>query len=164
MKKGNWSAGDLTKLFVSLLACLGAGFVGSVFTIPAITGWYAAINKPWFTPPDWLFGPAWTFLFILMAFALFFVWRKGFAEKNVKTAVALFALQLVLNVLWSLAFFGLQSPALGFAVIIALWLSIFATITYFRKVSRSAGLLLAPYIAWVSFAACLNLAVWMLNP
>lgn len=158
------SPSNFAKLFVSLVVCFAAAAIGSVFTLPSITTWYSALVRPFFTPPNWLFGPAWAILYFLMAIALFLVWRKGLGVKGVKKAMAIFAVQLVLNVLWSLAFFGLHSPMLGFAVIVLLWISILATILSFRKISVRAAWLLVPYICWVSFAACLNAVVWMLNP
>jgi len=154
---------DLVKLAASVGVCLAAGAIGSFATISNISTWYAALQKPWFTPPNWLFGPAWTTLYVLMGVALFLVWKKGFESKGVKTAVGVFAVQLVLNVLWSVAFFGMQSPLLGLVVIALLWLAIAASIYVFWKISRPAAALLVPYIAWVSFAAFLNYSVWLLN-
>ncbi len=160
-----------------------AGVVGMVFTAPAISsGWYAALEKPALNPPNWIFGPVWVFLFALMGIALFLVWQRhssiflkseqarlpayGGNERMVRTwrlAVFVFAFQLSLNVLWSMMFFGLQSPAGAFAIIVSLWFAILASILAFWKISRPAAWLLVPYILWVSFAGYLNYAIWMLN-
>jgi tryptophan-rich sensory protein len=125
--------------------------------------WYQQIRKPPFSPPDWAFGPVWTALYAMMAVAAWLVWRKGDAAgRNV--ALALFGLQLALNAAWSPIFFGLRSFGGAFAVIVALCLAIAATLVAFLRVSMPAGLLLAPYLAWVSFATVLNFASWRLNP
>ncbi|HLD58372.1 MAG TPA: TspO/MBR family protein [archaeon] len=151
------------KLIVSILLCEAAGIIGSVFTIPAISGWYAGLQKPFFVPPNWVFAPAWTILFLLMGLSLYLVWEKGFKEKKAKIAIVFFIIQLALNVLWSALFFGLKSPFLAFVGIIFLWVYIAITIFEFRRISKKAALLLLPYIAWVSFAALLNYFVWILN-
>lgn len=140
-----------------------AGIIGSFFTSPSIPTWYATLAKPELAPPNWVFAPVWTTLFLLMGVAAFLVWRRGFGRRDVKRALALFAFQLVLNTLWSIIFFGLQHPKGAFIEIIFLWLAIAATIGAFARVSRAAAWLLAPYIAWVSFAAYLNYALWTLN-
>ena len=149
------------KLLASVILCQAAGLVGSVFTFPSIPTWYATLVKPWFTPPNWVFGPAWTTLFLLMGISLYLVWQKGLAKN--KAAISLFGAQLGLNVLWSVLFFGLQSPFLAFAEIIVLWIFILLTIIKFYKIDRKAAYMLVPYIAWVTFAASLNYFVWMLN-
>jgi len=141
----------------------GAGIFGSVFTASSIPTWYATLARPEFAPPNWIFAPVWTTLFLLMGIAAFLVWRKGIGRTDVKIALGIFAVQLVLNVLWSVIFFGLQNPGGAFVEIIVLWLAIVATIITFVKISRPAAWLLAPYIAWVSFAAYLNYSFWMLN-
>lgn len=151
------------KLLVSILVCQIAGFIGSYFTAPAISGWYAELNKPFFTPPDWLFAPAWITLYFLMGVSLYIVWNKGLESRQSKIAVIIFAIQLVLNTLWSLIFFGLQAPLFAFIWIILLLVAIFATIFYFYRISRPAAYLLVPYILWVSFAAVLNFAIYYLN-
>lgn len=155
---------DVVKLIVAIVLCQLAGFLGSFFTSPNIPTWYASINKPAFNPPNWLFAPVWTTLFLLMGIALYLVWVKGFKKPVVKKAVAIFVIQFILNILWSLLFFGLQNPFYGFVEIIVLWIAIAATIWMFKKVDRRAAMLLIPYIAWVSFAALLNYYIWMLNP
>lgn len=153
----------ILKLLVSILLCEAAGIIGSVFTFPAIQGWYASINKPFFVPPNWVFAPAWTLLFLLMGISLYFSWEHGFKEKKAKIAGSLFAVQLILNIFWSVLFFGLQNPLAAFIEIIFLWLAILATILAFWKISKKAALLLLPYLAWVSFASLLNYFVWILN-
>jgi benzodiazapine receptor len=106
-------ARDITKLVVSIVACQAAGAIGSIFTTPAIPTWYAALEKPFFTPPNWLFAPAWITLYLLMAIAAFLVWRQGLGQKGVNSALLVFLVQLVLNALWSVVFFGLHSPLWG---------------------------------------------------
>jgi benzodiazapine receptor len=155
--------GDVVKLVVSLLACQAAGAIGSVFTTGAIPTWYASLEKPFFTPPNWLFAPAWIILYILMAIAAFIIWRKGFAQAGVRCALIVFLVQLVLNALWSVIFFGLHSPLWGIVVIVALWIAILITTIKFFKLSVTAGALMLPYILWVSFASALNVAIYMLN-
>jgi translocator protein len=152
------------QLILCLLIPLAAGFVGSAFTTPSIPTWYAALNKPSFNPPNWIFAPVWTTLFILMGIALFIVWKKGIKTPGVKAAIVIFAVQLVLNTGWSLLFFGLHSPFYAFIEIIFLWLAIALTIVSFWKLSPAASLLLVPYLCWVSFASYLNFTVWRLNP
>jgi len=156
-------ARNIVKLVVSIVACQCAGVIGSVFTTPAIPNWYAALEKPFFTPPSWLFAPAWITLYLLMAIAAFLIWRKGLGEEGVKTALVIFLVQLVLNALWSVVFFGLQSPLYGMVVILLLWVAILLTIIKFFKLSTAAGALLLPYILWVSFASILNISIWVLN-
>jgi benzodiazapine receptor len=154
---------DIKKLIISIFICLFTGFTGSFFTLPAIPTWYATLQKPSFAPPNWVFFPTWTALFIMMGISLFLVWQKGCEDKKVKTALYLFVGQLILNVLWSVAFFGLRSPLLGLMEIIILWIAILATILSFMKLSRTAAYLLIPYILWVSFAAIVNFSTWRLN-
>ncbi|MEJ2354885.1 MAG: tryptophan-rich sensory protein [candidate division WOR-3 bacterium] len=155
--------GEVLILFSSIIICQLAGIIGSIFTTPAIPTWYANINKPTFRPPNWVFAPVWTTLFLLMGIALFLIWRKGLNEKDIKIAIAVFAFQLVLNTLWSFLFFGLKSPFAAFIEIIFLWVAILASIILFFRISRLAGALLIPYILWVSFASILNFSIWRLN-
>lgn len=140
-----------------------AGLVGSIFTAPGISGWYASLEKPFFTPPNWIFAPVWTTLFILMGIALYLVWEKGLEKKEVKIGVGIFGLQLMLNVIWSFLFFGLGNPFLALLEIFVLWATILATIAAFSRVSRKAAWLLAPYIVWVTLATFLNYGIWALN-
>lgn len=155
---------DLPKLVASILVCFLAAAIGSVFTSPQIDGWYAGLAKPWFAPPNWVFGPVWTTLYLLMGIALFLVWRKGLERPDVRLGVILFGVQLAVNAAWSLVFFGLQSPFAGLVCIVILWVLILATLVQFWKVDRIAGALLIPYLAWVSIATALNHAIWVLNP
>jgi tryptophan-rich sensory protein len=157
-------ARKIIRLVAAIVVCQLGGIVGSVFTVSAIPGWYAGLNKPFFNPPAWLFEPAWLTLYTLMGIALFLVWEKGFKEKENRQALQVFGLQLVFNAAWSIIFFGLHAVFIAFIEIIVLWVLILVTIIKFNKVSRKAALLLVPYIAWVSFAAVLNLFIWMLNP
>lgn len=154
---------DPLKLIIAIAVSELAGIVGSVFTTPSITGWYANLVKPQLAPPNWIFGPVWTTLFVLMGIAAFLVWRKGLNRRDVKIALGIFIGQLVLNTLWSVIFFGLHSPGGAFIEIIFLWLAILATIIAFARVFKPAAWLLAPYILWVSFAAYLNFMIWTLN-
>ena len=151
------------QLAVAVAVPLLAGAVGSVFTSPAISGWYAQLARPALSPPNWVFGPVWTTLFLMMGVAAFLVWRRGLAARAVRVALGVFVAQLVLNVLWSALFFGLRRPDLALAEIAVLWLAIAATILVFRPLSRLAACLLVPYLAWVSFASYLNFAFWRLN-
>ena len=155
---------DFIKFAASLGACYLAAFIGSIFTAPEISTWYATLVRPSFAPPDWLFGPVWTALYTMMGVSAYLVWREGLADPRVKVAMAVFAIQLAANVSWSAAFFGLRSPLAGLAVIIVLWALIALNIQKFREVSRTAGLLLIPYILWVTFAMVLNFSIWRLNP
>lgn len=152
---------------LGLVAAVGvselAGVVGSVFTISAIPTWYAGLAKPELNPPSWVFGPTWTMLYALMGVAAFLVWRAGWGKREVKLALGIFGLQLALNTIWSIIFFGLQSPGWALAEIAFLWVAIFATIIVFSRVSRPAAGLLVPYILWVSFAGYLNFMIWRLN-
>jgi len=151
------------KLIISILICQGAGVVGSLFTSPAISTWYATIQKPSFNPPNWIFAPVWTLLFLLMGISLYLMWEKGLENKKAKTAFFIFGVQLILNILWSILFFGLQSPLYAFIEIIILWLAILLTIISFYKISKPAAYLLLPYIIWVSFASVLNFSILILN-
>jgi benzodiazapine receptor len=155
--------GEILILFSSIIICQLAGFIGSLFTTSSIPRWYANINKPSFNPPNWVFAPVWTTLYLLMGISLFLVWRTGLNEKEVKIAVAVFIFQLALNALWSFLFFGLESPFAAFIEIIFLWASIFISIILFLQISRIAGYLLIPYLLWVSFASILNFSIWRLN-
>ncbi len=153
--------------YVRLLVALGlpqlAGLIGSVFTMKSIPGWYAFLEKPALTPPNYVFAPAWTTLYVLMGVAFFLVWRAKPSRDDFRLATLVFHLQLALNAFWSIAFFGLQDPFLGLLVIGSLWILIWANILLFYRISRPAGLLLVPYLLWVSFASYLNYMIWILN-
>jgi tryptophan-rich sensory protein len=148
MKKISWF-----KLIVSIIICFGTAALGSAATTPKIQTWYAALNKPFFSPPNWVFGPVWTLLYLLMAIALYQVWVK---KKSLTNRVFnWFWIQLFLNSLWSWVFFGWENPGLALVVIGGLWFSIVKTRENFK--------FQLPYLCWVSFASCLNAAVWWLN-
>ena len=144
--------------------CLAVGFAGSTFTPEPGSWYYTTLVKPAWNPPDWLFPPVWTLLFIMMGTALATVLGAGWEKNEVKTGAALFAIQLMLNLGWSASFFGLQSPLAGLADIALLWIFIVLTMLAFARVSKPASLLLAPYLAWVSFASFLNFTILQLNP
>ena len=151
------------KLLTSIILCEGVGFLGTFFTIPSITTWYASLNKPSFNPPNWIFGPVWTTLYLLMGVALFLVLEKKL-KKQKNSLLILFSVQLFLNFLWSVIFFGLHMPLLAFIDIVLLWISIALLIIDFWKFSKPASLILIPYLLWGSFALILNLSVVLLNP
>lgn len=151
------------KLVLSILIPLITGSLAGFFTSTGVKGWYAVANKPSFNPPNWIFAPVWTVLYILMGIALFMIWRSA-AEKSVKqTALILFAIQLLLNFLWSLIFFSLKQTGWAFIEIIAMWIAILLTMIWFNKISATATWLMLPYLLWVSFAAVLNYTIWKLN-
>jgi tryptophan-rich sensory protein len=148
---------------VFILVSLLAGGLGAFFTASSVKTWYATLNRPSFSPPDWLFGPVWTTLYIMMGIAAGLLWQQGIASPAVKAAIIAFAVQLALNAIWSPLFFGQHSPLFGLIDIILLWLAIVVTIILFWQVHRTAALLLVPYFLWVSFATILNLRLWQLN-
>lgn len=147
---------SVIRLAVSVLLCLSAGVAGSLFTAPAISGWYQFLNRPAFAPPNWIFAPVWTTLYILMGISLYLAWRRH-------ARLIWFWTQLVLNANWSLVFFGLRSPKLALLNIIILWFSIIFTIKDFRHKSSPAAWLLVPYLVWVTFATYLNWSIMRLN-
>jgi translocator protein len=152
----------IIKFSISELLSLSAGGIGSIATVASIPTWYAVLEKPFFNPPNWLFGPVWTVLYLLMGWSLYLVWVARYKGTK-KWAYLFFGIQLVLNTLWSLVFFGLHAPWAGVVVIVLLLASILVTAKLFWPISRTATYLLAPYAAWVSFATCLNLAIAVLN-
>jgi len=154
---------DLVALVVAVVVPLLAGGLGSIATVSSIPTWYAQLNKPPWNPPDWLFGPVWTLLYILMGVAAWLVWRSGWPAAHVRLAVMTFAVQLVFNVLWSIIFFGLRSPGPALVEIVILWLLVLATTVQFFRLTSLAGYLMLPYLLWVSFASALNASVWSLN-
>ncbi len=151
------------KLFISILIPLLVGAISGYFTTSGVDGWYALANKPWFNPPNWIFAPVWTTLYVLMGIALFLVLKSDAARAVKQAAIALFAIQLTLNFFWSIIFFKLQQPGWAFAEIILMWVTILLTILWFGKISATAAWLLVPYICWVSFASVLNYSIWQLN-
>lgn len=150
---------NIAVLIVCLVAPFCAGLIGSRFMPGA---WYASLAKPAWNPPDWIFAPVWTLLYVLMGVAAWLVWRRAGCVQA-RTALIVFLVQLVLNALWSWLFFGLQRPDLAFVDIVALWGAILATIILFGRIHRVTGVLLLPYLAWVGFAAVLNFTLWRLN-
>ena len=149
-------------LIVLLVLCFAVAAVGGLATTPNIPNWYASLAKPSWTPPDWIFGPVWSVLYLSMAVAAWLVWRQaGLAGAAVP--MALFGIQLLLNTLWSWLFFGLHSPSAALVDIILLWTAIAATMVAFWRRSMVAGIIFLPYLVWVSFASVLNLAIWRLN-
>jgi tryptophan-rich sensory protein len=149
-------------LAIFIAMSFAAAFIGGLFTSSSVGTWYTTLNKPSWTPPSWLFGPVWTALYFSMAVAAWLVWRTH-EVKAAKVALALFVIQLVLNAAWSGFFFGMRNPGLAFAEIILLWGAILATMLAFWRMKPLAGLLFAPYLLWVTFAAALNFAIWRLN-
>lgn len=157
----DWNS--VIKLLISIVACFAAGGIGSFFTFKAIPTWYTGLKKPPYTPPKWVFGPVWTTLYILMGVSVFLVWQSGLTTSGATFAFTLFWVQLCVNALWSVIFFGMKSKGGGVITIIVLWLLILATMVASFIVSNWAGVLLIPYIAWVSIASYLNIGVWWLN-
>jgi translocator protein len=151
------------KLAAAVLFCLIAGSLGSLVTITGPGSWYSTLQKPFFTPPGWVFAPVWITLFILMGIALCLVWETGTGKRDVQIALGVFGVQFILNVIWSFLFFGLKSPILGFIEILLLWVMIVMTIRAFYRVKKSAAYFLIPYIAWVSLASALNGAIYFMN-
>ena len=156
--KINWK-----RLTLSVGTCLTAGVAGSLYTSQSLSWWYPILNKPAFTPPAWMFGPVWTFLYILMGYALYLVWNKGLKKGGVTDAVAIFGVQLILNVAWSYLFFGLRNPLLAFFEIIVLWAVLLLTYIKFHKIEANAGYLLLPYLVWTGYAGVLNFLIVLMN-
>ena len=156
------SPGGWASLAIFIIVCLGAGGLGAIATSPEIEGWYKTLEKPPWNPPDNVFGPVWTTLFVMMAIAAWMVWRsKGARPATI--ALALFTVQFILNIAWSWIFFGMHQPGWALVELVILWLAIVATTVAFYRRSNSAGWLMAPYLAWVSFAGVLNFTIWRLN-
>ena len=146
----------ILKLLFSLLLPFLAGGLGSAFTTPAIPTWYATLNKPVWQPPSWLFGSVWTTLYVMMGLSLFFVIKN-------KVAITIFVIQLIFNALWSIVFFGMKNIGGALGVIAILWVLIVVNILIFYRLNKTAGILLVPYLLWVSFASYLNYTIWTLN-
>ena len=177
---------NIIKLSISIIICEFAGVIGSVFTMPSIAGWFKSLNKPFFNPPNWIFAPVWSLLFLLMGISFYLVWDKKWIVKNkigkikkIKTnaflesiwtgkwqkqgIISIFFIQLFLNICWSLLFFGKHFIGFAFFELLVLWLAILFTIISFYRVSKISAYLLLPYIAWVSFAGILNYWLLILN-
>jgi tryptophan-rich sensory protein len=150
-------------LVFSILISQLAGILGSLATMSAIPSWYAALNKPSFNPPNWIFGPVWTTLYTLMGIALYLIWIKNGKKKKHNSLIAFFLTHLVFNTLWSLIFFGLKNIGLALIIILFLWSMIFYLIKAFYPIDKRASYLLIPYLAWVSFATLLNFSLMVLN-
>lgn len=176
---------NLTKFVLALLASFSAGALGSYFTTPSIPAWYATLAKPSFAPPNSVFGPVWTALYLMIGISLYLVWSKNWkvhhhvwtkhkawnpwserlwsGDLRAFNTISIFWLHYALNIFWSVAFFTLRSPGLAFFVILGLWISIVYVIVNFYRISKPAAYLLLPYLLWVTFAACLNYSIWILN-
>lgn len=153
----------LIQILVAVGICLLAGAMGSMATQTSVNTWYATLSKPVFNPPNWLFAPVWTFLFVLMGVSAGMVWNKGFYHKWVKTALYHFGFQLFLNIAWSLVFFGLNEVFGALIIVLGLFVLLLFTYKWFKVVSVGAAYLLIPYILWVAFASVLNFSIWQLN-
>ncbi len=158
MKVKNW------KLLISaIVLCQLAGVTGSFFTVSSLTDWYAGLNKPAFNPPNGIFGPVWITLYTLMGISLYLVWEKHRQSRKFNYPLMVFCLQLVLNLLWSMIFFGFKNLGLAFGEIIILFVLIAYVIKLFKLIDKLAAWLLVPYLLWVGFAALLNFSIWQLN-
>ncbi len=158
MKKQN-----ILKLIISIFLPLFAGIIGSYFTTPNIESWYLFLDKPALNPPNFIFAPVWTALYILMGISLFLIWSSDKNNKEKKKPLIFFGIQLILNSSWSIIFFGLQNPQLALVNIFILWIFIIITIFSFYKISKKAGIILVPYLLWVTFASYLNYMIYILN-
>lgn len=154
---------NIAKLAISIAIPIAIGATAGFFTVTGVESWYQTIQKPSWNPPSWVFGPVWTTLYIMMGIALFLIWKSGANDSLKRTAIGLFAVQLVLNFFWSFIFFDQQQPGWALAEIIVMWFAILITIFAFAKVNKTAAWLLVPYISWVSFATILNYTIWKLN-
>jgi translocator protein len=155
---------NIIKLVVCCAVPLLVGVIGSLFTTTDSLGsWYTNLHKPPFNPPNWIFGPVWTTLYIMMGVSAFLVWRQGLDDKVVRIALVCFMVQLFLNAIWTPLFFGLHSPLFGLIDIVLLLNAVIVTVFAFSKISRPAALLLVPYFVWISFATVLNASLYLLN-
>ncbi|MCV9931544.1 tryptophan-rich sensory protein [Flavobacterium sp. LS1R47] len=154
----------ITRILAVVVTCLAIGYFSGIVTRTSIDTWYPTLIKPSFNPPNWVFAPAWSLLYLLMGVAAGLVWdRIEYEKEAVKNALVFFAIQLALNALWSYLFFGLMNPLLALIEIFVLWLMIYETLLKFIKINKVAGYLLVPYLLWVSFATILNASIWWLN-
>lgn len=154
---------NIVKAIIAIAIPLMVGATSGFFTVTGVESWYQTIQKPSWNPPNWIFGPVWTTLYVMMGIALFLVWKEDTSEELKKIAIALFAVQLTLNFFWSFIFFNQQQPGWALVEIIAMWFFILLTIFAFAQVNKTAAWLLVPYISWVSFASILNYTIWQLN-
>lgn len=151
------------KIIIAVVTCLLIGFLSSFATTEALKEWYPSLVKPSFNPPSEVFGPVWTILYILMGLAVALVWQSGWNKEIVQNAVMIFIAQLVLNGVWSMVFFGMRSIGGALFIIIILWFLIFLCIRRFLPINRWAGILMVPYLIWVTFALLLNASIYYLN-
>lgn len=154
---------NILKFVFSIAICQSAGLIGAVFTVSSIKNWYNFLNQPPFRPPNWVFGPVWIILYTLMGISLYLIWIKGTKKKEVRYALKLFAVHLVVNATWSIVFFGMRNIPLSLVNIIALWVLIIMVMSKFYKIDKRASLILIPYLTWVSFATILNFSIFLLN-
>ena len=155
-----------TRILIVVVTCLAIGYFSGMATQSSIKTWFPTLIKPSFNPPNWIFAPVWSMLYIMMGIAAGLVWNRMEASKDkelVKKSLIFFAIQLGLNALWSVLFFGLRNPMLALIEIVLLWLMIYETYIKFGKIDKIAGYLFLPYLAWVSFATILNASIWWLN-
>lgn len=153
-----------TKILIMVVTCLAVGYLSGIVTRESIAEWYQFIEKPSFNPPNWVFQPVWSALYVMMGVAGGLVWDKiDSKSEEVKKALKFFAIQLALNALWSVLFFGLKNPMLALVEIILLWLMIYETYLKFSRINSVSGYLFIPYLMWVGFAAILNASIWWLN-
>src|SRR4030042_6087684 len=153
----------ITRYFISIAGCLSAGALGSFFSISSIPNWYTPLNKPIFSPPNYLFAPVWTVLYILMGVSVALIWQKGLNAGKIRDGVSLFGIQLILNAAWSPVFFGAKNLLFALVIIILMWIFILRTILVFGKINKVPSYFFYPYLAWVSFATVLNFSLWILN-
>ena len=163
MEEATRSYGRAAHAAIAICVVFAASFIGNAATMPNIPTWYAEIQKPWFTPPNWLFGPVWTLLFTGLIVAFYRILRMDPQTPGRGRAIIIFVVQIAFNALWSIAFFGMRSPGLGLVVIVFLWSSIAVNMIAFRRLNKLSSWIFPPYLAWVTFAGALNLAIFMLN-
>ena len=164
IRMNSFSVREIPKLIASILVVFLAGAVGTIYTLKEITTWYVSLIKPSWTPPNWAFGPIWSTLYVLMGISLFLIWREGLERKDVKIAILVFAIQLLINVVWSITFFATHNIFGGLVMVIILWISILINILVFYRISKPAAIILIPYLIWVTIAGYLNYTVFLLNP
>ena len=150
----------IIKFAFAVIVCFAAAGIGSLLTTSSIQTWYGGLVKPFFNPPNWIFGPVWTLLYLMMAVSLYFILSKGSQDKEAKKGMIIFFVQLFLNIGWSYFFFFSHNSMLAFFEILVLWMMILLTILQFKKVNKTAAYLLVPYLLWVTFATVLNFSIW----
>ena len=148
---------------VGAVICLAVGGLSGIVTADSIPNWYSTLNKPSFNPPNWIFGPVWTFLYTLMGISAGIIWEKGLEREEVREALQIFGVHLLLNAFWTILFFGFQTPEIALAEILILLITIILYTRRFYRIDHISGWMQVPYIAWVSFATILNLSIVWLN-